>query len=81
VIARRCSLKVTHAGWGAGAGSTDTENRGKVELTVQFKYVQTKFLWLCEPVSLGDRIDDWRICWLEGLNSGGLTTDPSTIPR
>ena len=29
-------------------------------------HVQTKFLRLCKPVSLGDRIDDWRICWLGG---------------
>ena len=29
-------------------------------------HVQTKFLRLCEPVSLGDCIDDWRICWLGG---------------
>jgi hypothetical protein len=29
-------------------------------------HVQTKFLRLCKPMSLGDRIDDWRICWLGG---------------
>jgi hypothetical protein len=29
-------------------------------------HVQTKFLRLCEPVSLGDRIDNWRVCWLGG---------------
>jgi hypothetical protein len=29
-------------------------------------HVQTKFLRLREPMSLGDRIDDWRICWLGG---------------
>ena len=29
-------------------------------------HVQTKFLRLCKPVSLGDRIDDWRVCWLGG---------------
>ena len=28
--------------------------------------VQTKFLRLCKPVSLGDPIDDWRVCWLGG---------------
>jgi hypothetical protein len=28
--------------------------------------VQTKFLRLREPASLGDRIDDWRVCWLGG---------------
>ncbi len=29
-------------------------------------HVQTKFLRLCEPVSLGDRIDNWRVSWLGG---------------
>jgi hypothetical protein len=29
-------------------------------------HVQTKFLRLCEPVSLGDHIDDWRVSWLGG---------------
>jgi hypothetical protein len=29
-------------------------------------HVQTKFLRLCEPVSLGEQIDDWRVCWLGG---------------
>ncbi len=29
-------------------------------------HVQTKFLRLCKPVSLGDHIDDWRVSWLGG---------------
>jgi hypothetical protein len=29
-------------------------------------HVQTKFLRLCKPVLLGDRIDDWRVSWLGG---------------
>jgi hypothetical protein len=29
-------------------------------------HVQTKFLRLREPVSLGDRIDNWRVCWIDG---------------
>ena len=29
-------------------------------------HVQTKFLHLRKPVSLGDHIDDWRVCWLGG---------------
>jgi len=29
-------------------------------------HVQTKFLRLSEPVSLGDRIDNWRVSWLGG---------------
>ena len=28
--------------------------------------VETKFLRLFKPVSLGDRIDGWRVCWLGG---------------
>jgi hypothetical protein len=27
---------------------------------------QTKFLHLRQPVSLGDHIDNWRVCWLGG---------------
>jgi hypothetical protein len=29
-------------------------------------HVQTKFLRLRKPVSLGDHIDNWRVCWLGG---------------
>ena len=29
-------------------------------------HVQTKFLRLSKPVSLGDHIDNWRVCWLGG---------------
>jgi hypothetical protein len=29
-------------------------------------HIQTKFLRLRKPVSLGDRIDDWQVCWLGG---------------
>jgi hypothetical protein len=29
-------------------------------------HVQTKFRRLSKPVSLGDHIDDWRVCWLGG---------------
>jgi hypothetical protein len=29
-------------------------------------HIQTKFLRLRKPVALGDRIDDWRVCWLGG---------------
>jgi hypothetical protein len=29
-------------------------------------YVQTNFLRLCKPVSIGDRIDNWRVSWLGG---------------
>jgi hypothetical protein len=29
-------------------------------------HVQTKFLWLRRPVAIGDRVDDWRVCWLVG---------------
>jgi len=29
-------------------------------------HVQTQFLRLSKPVSLGDCIDNWRVCWLGG---------------
>jgi len=29
-------------------------------------HVQTKFLRLSKPVSLGDRIDNWRVSWVGG---------------
>jgi hypothetical protein len=29
-------------------------------------HIQTKFLRLRKPVSLGDAIGDWRVCWLGG---------------
>ena len=32
----------------------------------QAMHVQTKLLRLYKPVSLGDRLDDWRVCWLGG---------------
>jgi hypothetical protein len=28
--------------------------------------VQNKFLRLATPAALGDRIDEWRVCWLGG---------------
>ena len=32
--------------------------------------VQTRFLRLCQPVGLGDRIDGWRVCWVGGWDKG-----------
>ena len=32
--------------------------------------VETKFLRLRKPVSLGDHIDGWRVCWLGGWDKG-----------
>jgi hypothetical protein len=29
-------------------------------------HIQTKFIRLCESVSLGEYIDDWWVCWLGG---------------
>lgn len=28
--------------------------------------VETKFLRLCQPATLGEQIDGWRVCWLGG---------------
>jgi hypothetical protein len=27
---------------------------------------QTKFLWLRQPMAMGDQIDHWRVCWVGG---------------
>jgi hypothetical protein len=35
-------------------------------------HIETKFLHLRKPVSLGDRIDGWRVCWLGGWDKGKL---------
>jgi hypothetical protein len=32
--------------------------------------VETKFLRLRHPATLGDRIDGWRVCWLGGWDRG-----------
>ena len=34
--------------------------------------IRTKFLRLREPVSLGDRIEGWRVCWLGGSDKGRI---------
>ena len=34
--------------------------------------IETKFLRLRQPVTLGDRIDGWRVCWLGGWDRGRL---------
>ncbi len=33
---------------------------------VQNVQVQTRFLRLRQPATVGDRIDGWRVCWLGG---------------
>jgi hypothetical protein len=32
--------------------------------------IETKFLRLCKPVALGDRINHWCVCWLGGWDRG-----------
>jgi hypothetical protein len=32
--------------------------------------VRTRFLRLCHPAGLGDRIDGWRVCWVGGWDKG-----------
>ena len=34
--------------------------------------VETKFLRLCQPATLGEQIDGWRVCWLGGWGKNGL---------
>ena len=37
---------------------------------MQEMQVQTRFLRLCHPAGLGDRIDGWRVCWVGGWDQG-----------
>ena len=34
--------------------------------------VETKFLRLYQPATLGEQIDGWRVCWLGGWGKGRL---------
>jgi hypothetical protein len=34
--------------------------------------VETKFLRLRQPATLGERLDGWRVCWLGGWDRGRL---------
>ena len=34
--------------------------------------IRTKFLRLRSPVSLGERIEGWRVCWLGGWDKGRI---------
>jgi len=33
-------------------------------------HIQTQFLRLRKAVSLGEHIDDWRVCWVGGWDKG-----------
>lgn len=35
-------------------------------LEIQHMQIQTKLLWLKNPVVLGDQIDGWYVCWIGG---------------
>ncbi len=35
-------------------------------------HIETKFLRLKPPPSLGDHIDGWRVCWLGGWDRGHI---------
>ena len=35
-------------------------------------HIETKFLHLKPPPSLGDYIDGWRVCWLGGWDRGHI---------
>src|ERR1035441_4031297 len=37
---------------------------------IEHLQVQTRFLRLCQPAGLGDRIDGWRVCWVGGWDQG-----------
>jgi hypothetical protein len=34
--------------------------------------VETKFLRLDKPATLGEQIDGWKVCWLGGWGKGRL---------
>ena len=34
--------------------------------------VETKFLRLYQPATLGEQIDGWKVCWLGGWGKGRL---------
>ena len=34
--------------------------------------IRTKFLWLRKAPKLGDRLNDWRVCWLGGWDRGRI---------
>jgi len=38
----------------------------------QWMEIRTQFLRLRSPVSLGDRIEGWRVCWLGGWDKGRI---------
>jgi len=42
------------------------------ELEPASRLIETKFLRLRQPATLGDRIDGWRVCWLGGWDRGRL---------
>jgi hypothetical protein len=34
--------------------------------------IETKYLRLSRPVTLGEQIDGWRVCWLGGWDKGRI---------
>ena len=52
--------------WPRAAELTVLPNRAMDVCARGAIHIQTKFLRLRKPVVVGDRIDDWRVCWLGG---------------
>jgi hypothetical protein len=49
-----------------------TETDPAAERPPRVPQMETKFLRLRQPATLGDRIDGWRVCWLGGWDRGRL---------
>jgi hypothetical protein len=62
VGAQRYTLNIPGQGVALPPEPLRAATRGRLEQL----QVQTRFLRLREPVSLGDRIDGWRVCWVGG---------------
>jgi hypothetical protein len=64
--AQRYTLNIPCPGVALPREPVRAATRGRLEQL----QVQTRFLRLREPVSLGDRIDGWRVCWVGGWDKG-----------
>jgi len=53
--------------WSPGLSCSEWWNQAKATIRIE-----TKFLRLLQPVTIGDRIDGWRVCWLGGWDRGRL---------
>ena len=62
VGAQRYTLNIPGKGVALSPEPVRSPTKGRLEQL----QVQTRFLRLCQPAGLGDRIDGWRVCWVGG---------------